>query len=420
MYKDSFDLIKNSLPARRILIYGSLSGMIYAAVLFGEVIARKSLNASTLQVTMISMTMPFMTITSIWWGRLLVGRDQRKVIWIIGTIGIIALASGVFLETFLHLLIIYIIYFISYSLQLTAQNRVFQQHLPAKQTGGLFGISQGMRMGVAAVTSAAAGWWLEHADKGWQEIHLIVSLAGLISVASIASIPTKEDKSIQALRFKQWFLTPLKDVGALLKARPDYLRFEIAFMIYGAAFMMTLPVVPIYLVDDLKMGYGVIGLTKGLAFQIIMVLGIPFFGRIFDNSTPHRVGAITFLLASAFPLILLAAEPFQGTLQALIVALAFLVFGAAMSGVTIIWNLASLRFTGKLDDAGQYQSVHVAAVGIRGMFAPMLGYFVMRWLGNQAALLTASALFITASVSMIAARWYDSRSGNMLSLRVEE
>ena len=196
------------------------------------------------------------------------------------------------------------------------------------------------------------------------------------------------------------------------------MRYEIAFMLYGIAFLMILPVVPIFLVDDLALDYKTIGLAKGTVFQVIMILGIPLFGRWFDRSTPHRTSAVSFASGILFPLTLLLALYVPDTMRVSVVFISFIFFGITMSGINVIWNLSSMRFAGEKEDAGIYQSVHLSATGIRGLFAPLLGYFVMHFLGKQAALLISSCLWLIAAFAMILARWIDIRKGSNYSLRV--
>ena len=412
-------LLKSSAPARKILVYGALGGIVFSMMQFGEVIARKSLGASEFQVTLMTMAMPVTSLTSIWWGRILIGRDQRLILWIIGIAGLLAMATGSFLVSFEHLFIMFLIYFATYALQGTAQNRALQQHIPPKQTGGLFGLSQGLRMILAAIVSALAGWWLEIADKGWQDLFPVVSLVGLISIGALAGIKTGMHREAAPLKIKYWMISPLKDAVILLKKRPDYFRYELAFMIYGVAYMMTLPVVPIFLVDDLQLTYAHIGISRGTAFQLVMILAIPFFGRIFDRSTPHRMSIGAFSLLSLYPLTLLGAKFLDGNLRFIMVLLSFAIQGFAISSVMVLWNLSSMRFTGPGEDAGQYQSVHIAATGIRGLFAPLLGYAVMKTFGNETALIAAAGVWLLSASAMAGARWYDITKGEALSLRVK-
>jgi len=416
--KDStFGILRTSLETRKIFVYGSLAGLILAVLQFSEVIARKSLGASEFQVTLFTMVMPITSLTSIWWGRLFVGRDQRLLLWITGLIGLVAIASGYFLGTFYHLYIMTVVFFLSIAVQIPARNRALQEYVPAKATGKIFGLSQGISMGLAAVISFGAGVWLDQVDAGWRQLYLGASIVGFVALFPLATVRTGKHGSSSLPYCRNWVSGPMQDVFSLLKRRPDFLRFQGAFMLYGIAFMMTLPVVPLYLVDDLSLSYLTIGYARGSTFQIVLILLIPLFGKWFDKSTPHRIAAIVFSIATLFPLLLISARHLTGIHRELMVILAFAVFGVAMGGVTVLWNIASMRFAGGKEDAGLYQSVHLTAVGIRGLFAPLIGYFVMQTLGKEITMMIASVFWLIAAGAMIAARKIDLKGGNAVSLR---
>jgi len=189
-------------------------------------------------------------------------------------------------------------------------------------------------------------------------------------------------------------------------------------MTYGVAFMLLMPVVPLYLVDDLKLSYSTIGLARGALMQVAMIPAMPIFGRIFDRSTPHRMGAWIFALLVFYPLLLLAAGKTDGTLRTALVYAAFGWFGVVMSGLSVIWSLSSIRFAAG-EDVGIYQSVHVAATGVRGLVAPLLGYAVMTIFSKEAAMITSAVLWVAAGGMMVWMRRIDRRSGEATSLRAE-
>ncbi len=405
--------------SRRYILFAIFTGTVFAVMQFGAVIARKSLGASELSVTFITMAMPVTSFTSIWWARLLIGRNQSKFLLFFGIFVYLVLSSGILLNTYAHLLTIYLIFFMLNALIVTSENRILQQHIPAPQTGRLFGLASGMRTAMVALVSALAGWYMDIINGGFRHIYIVASLSGMVALLFIASIPTGQIAGADPQPInRQLLLSPLQKVIQLIKRRRDFLRFETAFMLYGIAFMISLPVIPLYLVDDLQLSYSQIGIARGTVPQLLMILFIPLFGRLFDRSTPHRMAVGVFFLLAFFPLLLLSAGEFNGTLRMLMLYTSFAFFGAVMSGVMVLWSLSSLRFAGS-EDAGVYHSVHVAATGIRGLFAPLLGYLVMSVFGKTTALLTSSVLWIMASLMMIVMRKWDIRTGENRSLHAQ-
>lgn len=409
--------LERSSAARRYIVYIALSGVVGAMMQFGEVIARKSLGASGLAVTLLVMTMPIAAFTSLWWARLIEGRNQSRLLIFVGAAGYLVMATGAFLTTIEHLIGMSFLYFLAFALIGPSENRLLQQHISSKDTGTTFGWAQSTRMGVTAAFSGIAGFWMEHVPNGYQMLYPIAALFGFIALCVLASVPTKGQSDKQPAKLNSKFiLSPLKDVFRLLKFRKDYLRFEIAFMFYGIAFMMTLPVVPLYLVDNLELGYDTIGLARGTVNQTMMIIAIPIFGKLFDRSTPHRLASIVFAGLGMYPLILLSASFLEGSYRIAMVYIGFGYFGVIMSGIMVLWQLSSIRFSGN-EDAGVFQSVHIAATGVRGSFAPLLGYFVMNYLGINAALITATCIFFAGSLIMIMMRKIDIKLGHFRNLR---
>ena len=385
---------------------------------FGEVIARKSLGASGLSVTFLTMTWPLAGFTSIWWARILVGRDQRRFLLLFGIIAYLIIMSGGMLRSFEHLFLMHLLFFFATAMFIPAENRILQRYIPSNGIGRLFGTASGLRTGMTALAAGGAGWYMDHITGGFRHLYLAAGLVGFIAVWQLASIrfDRKEGDIYQSIN-RTLLLDPLRNVIRLLKERKDFLRFEIAFMIYGIAFMMTLPVIPLYLVDDLQLSYSTIGMARGAVSQLLMIVAIPLFGRYFDRSTPHRMAAVVFLGLAFFPVLLLTAGHLEGTYRMIMVYVTFGYFGIVMSGVSVLWSLSSLRFAGS-EDAGVYHSVHIAATSLRGMFFPLIGYFIMTTMGKTTALLTSSACWIIASVVMILMRRWDIRKGENRSLRV--
>ncbi len=405
-------------PTRRYVVYVALVGAMMAMVQFGVIIARKSLGASELLVTFLAMATPVANLTSLWWARLIKGRDQRIILIVVVSVGLLTVASGGWLFTINHLLIIHFTWFIAFALLRTSESRILQQHVSSGRTGTIFGTGASMRMIVVAVISAVAGLWMENVEGGYRDIYPIIALIGMIAMVSIASIQTSEKGVVTPMPLdRHFFFDPLRKVITLLKRRRDFLRYEMIFMIFGGAFMMTGPVVPIYLVDELDLGYDIIGLTRGTVSQITGVLAMLIFGKIFDRTTPHRLAVFLFSAMSLYPVMLILAGHADGFMQTVVISVTFAYFGAMMSGVLILWQLASIRFSGD-EDAGVYHSVHLTSTGVRGLFAPLLGYTIMTIAGIQTALFTSASLFLLAGIMMGVMRWIDSRTGEWHSLRV--
>jgi predicted MFS family arabinose efflux permease len=130
-----------------------------------------------------------------------------------------------------------------------------------------------------------------------------------------------------------------------------------------------------------------------------MLLLSPLIGRLHDRQHPFRFISASFGLLMAFPVLIVISSLWQGmpVVPVVIVFLAYTIFGIAMTGVNIAWNMGSIYYAGD-QDASIYQSVHVTLTGIRGLIAPALGYALLKIFGLTAVFVVAAGFLCTASV----------------------
>jgi hypothetical protein len=187
----------------------------------------------------------------------------------------------------------------------------------------------------------------------------------------------------------------------VFRLNPEFGRFERNFMIYGIAFMIILPVLPLYVVYELHMDYGQLSSAKGLWSQIGVVVLSPVLAVALGRLQPLRFTGRSFLVLAGYPALLFMSTFFTSSTTAVHgVYAALLVFSVAMAGVGLSWSLGSMYFAGR-DDASTYQGIHVALTGARGAFAPTFGWLVYSLFGSRAVFALSAALFTTAGLLML-------------------
>jgi MFS family permease len=403
--------------AGKFITYSSLVGAVSGLFQLGEVIAYKSLKASAFSVTLLTMANPIANFTSLWWGRILVGRDQSRILKAAAVGCGVVLASGLVLTSVPHLIALYFFYYAFMSLTYTTENRALQQHIAPARTGVLFGIAAGVRTGLGALVAAGAGFYMDADPIGYCHLFGAAAIVCAIGILQLAMIPTTRNGAKSPARIRLALLVePLMNVIPLLRARKDFLRFEIAFMIYGAAYMMAMPVLPVFLVKTLALDYTTIGIARGGIHFLFLALAMPVFGHIYDRTTPHRLSAVMFFILTFFPLALVAAAYHEGAWRLAFLYAGFAIFGITMGGVNVLWSLSSIRFAGH-EDVALYHSVHVAATGVRGLFAPLLGFALMDATSPVTALIVIAAVWLFSSVAVLALRVWDIRTGAFRPLR---
>jgi hypothetical protein len=70
-----------------------------------------------------------------------------------------------------------------------------------------------------------------------------------------------------------------------------------------------------------------------------------------------------------------------------------------MAGIIVSWNIASIQFA-KSGKYSSYQAVHVSLTGVRGLFAPILAQWVLKYFGLMPSFIMSMVFFILASIVM--------------------
>ncbi len=131
--------------------------------------------------------------------------------------------------------------------------------------------------------------------------------------------------------------------------------------------MMMLPLLPLFLVDHLKVNYTQASFLNGFFYQGMIVLFSWAVGRLSDSINPLKLAKIGFLFLFFYPLLL----SFTNSISYTCFVYAF--YGLSMAIVNVTWYLAPLTFCRKPEEASSFMAVHVALAGVRAFIAFPLG-----------------------------------------------
>jgi MFS family permease len=261
--------------------------------------------------------------------------------------------------------------------------------------GGYGEATRGRRFGAAVsaqalaivLVSVPAGWLLDQAPDTWRPLYALAAAAGVFGTWSWSRLrqrrrpPPPPDLQQHASPFK-----------ALRRDR-HFLAFEACFMVYGLGFLMMQPVLPLYLVDELGVSYAEVGAARGAIFWIAIVVASPFVGRLADRLGVLRVAALAFLALATFPLTLLLLPNRVGLFAA------FALYGLAMAGVNLAWNLGPLLLARGRDPL-PYLNAHVALVGVRALVGMVGATLLQRAAGTAPVFAAVVALEVLAAAGM--------------------
>lgn len=387
----------------RLLLWSALfNGLVMSLNQTQDIIARKALQATALQLTIMAMVWPVSNFMSIWWGRLFERSCHKSRYFIlVGVFGRLTLIYGLWLSGMNEFMLLLALMFSFNALLIPAQNSIYQRNIEPKRRSKVYGYTISLGMLVSVSFTFLAGRWLDLNENSFRWILAITAVAGFIASLLLSLIRIREVEKNGICLPLNWIdvvRDPIRRSLSLLKENKPFASFERSFSIYGMGFIMVQPVLPIFLVDMLKLSYTGNFIAKGIISQIPLLLLSPYLGKWHDKLHPFRFIGVFFGLLALFPLIIiLSAATLKWHLLAVgLVYLAYVLFGLAMAGVNIAWNMGSIFFAGS-EDASMYQSVHVTMTGIRGVIAPLLGLLLYRTAGLISVFAVASAFLITAS-----------------------
>lgn len=380
---------------------GLLNGVVMSVFQLQDIIAKKALLAFDWQITILVMIMPVSNLFSIWWGKILEHSRSISIYFVLTAfIGRLILIFMLLVKNYYHFLGILIIVFSFNALLSPAQNAIYQRKFQAQNRGFVFGLTSSLATLVLMISSYIAGKLLDKNEDWFRYFFAIAGVLGCISslLISLIRVEKKETLTHKRISVKQVIFSPIVRAFDVLKKNRDFAIFQRNYFIYGAAFMVLLPAIPKFLVEDLQMTYSQTFISKAVISQFGILILAPFAGVIHDKKNPALFIFKAFGLLSLYPILLLVSSFFIQTVAAqYLVYIAYFVYGIAMSAVLISWNISSIYFAGE-DDVSMYQSVHVTLTGLRGIVMPGLGLFLMKLFGVKAVFGLSAFFFLSASI----------------------
>lgn len=407
--------LAGSRPLSRVALYtaryhvpaAALEGLVAGVFALNDVVLRKTFGASALLITLMVMAQPVSQLLAIVWGNLMEGRPKRPFILGFGGVGRLSL---LFVGLAVTPVAFAVPVVVSVSLALAiipALNALYQSNYRDHERGRVFGwVMSGTAL--ANITASLAAGHLMDINPAWYRVvYPVAGLFGLGSAILYYRIRARRGPngapgmSDAALGPAEWFdavgraiRSPFRGAATVFRQDPGFFRFEIGYMLYGLAFMILQPVLPIFLVDEIHVQYSQAATARGLIFYGIIALLSPWFGRLLDRWNAVRLSILGFALLIFFPLALAVSRSVAGVYGA------FALYGIAMTGVNIAWTMGPILFAGRRD-AASYMGIHVTMVGIRGLLGNPIGLLLLQTIGSRPTFLVASVLFGLGTLVMI-------------------
>ncbi len=377
-----------------------------AQYLFPFVLA-KSLAAPSWLVTLSVLMETSGMVLGIYWGQFMGTGRRRQVLFWGGLAGRLAIVGALLVTTPGQFVVMLAAVYLFIAIVYPAQNSILQENIRPERRGEVFGRGAFIQHGVAAACSVAVGGFLDRDPMSFQWIFPLIGVLGFGYPLVLSRLPRAAQPMAEpggrphappaSRSLAGAILQPFLDARDTFRRDRAYLWYQLNFTMYGIAFIMLVPVVPLYFTRELNLEYGDIANARVLIGSLGIALLGPLMGRLMDRLHPARLCALAFGWVVMFPLSL-ALGPELGLTAAQTAYLAFVIYSVGMAGVNVTWNVGSITFAPP-GQGGHYQGIHVAMVGIRGILAPILGFVLLETMGYRAAFVAAAALFGAAAIS---------------------
>jgi hypothetical protein len=360
-------------------------GIFTGVWLLNDIVARKHFLSSPFLLTLLVMAPSASLILSLPLGPLMAVKPRKYFFLVAGAFRLSFLLVP-FCRSAFSFVILTSAAAISYPLFFTSQNVILKENYGEGVRGRLFGIVYSFSGLIAIITSLSAGRLYDAFPFAPSIVYPAGALAGMLSCVVLSRIKGRRKSAGEMIQ-------PLVKPLEILRKRPDFRQFEISYFLYGIGFMMMLPLLPLYLVDHLKVTYSQASFLNGLFYQGMIVIFSWFMGRSMDRVHPLHLNRIGFYGLIFYPLSLALAT------TVIFAYPSYAWYGLSMAVVNVSWYLTPLTFCNIREEASSFMALHVALAGVRAFIAFPLGTLLYSLTGTfTIPFLVASFLFLLGAL----------------------
>jgi len=316
-----------------------------------------------------------------------------------------AATSGTSVYHFIFLAI-FLIYFMGAPVVKPTINLFLKANYRHSDFGRLYGYATSANKVTMLVVTLLYGVLLDIDPYAFTYILPFAAFLNIIAIYLLSRIPYAPKKAMTpSLTFLKGVKRSAMRMYRIVRYNKAYRHFEISFMLYGFAFMMTVTVIYIYFEHELEMNYSTMAFYRN-AYNILAIGFLPFFGKLLGNIDPRRFALITYSSVALFLVSMALTQVFDNYvtlwgIQIYFVLILYIFFRGMFAGsMPLLWNIGSAYFC-ESDDADIYQSVHLSLTGLRSLAAPLMGVYFYEKFGLNFTVSIAVILILSAIVLMI-------------------
>jgi len=309
-------------------------------------------------------------------------------------------------SSFYHYLFlaIFLFFYLNLIITLPTINQMLKSAYTHENFGRLYGYTSAANKIVIMITTLAFGVLLDNYNFAFKWVYPIMGVLGIISILLLSKIKQPPEVAV-VTSFRKAMSNSLKYMKEVLSTNKAFLHFEMGFMFYGFAWMISAAIIPIYFNEVFQMNHATYGFYKN-GYNLLAILLLPFFGSLLGKIDARKFGAITFASLMLFSFSLAVAQYYMDYIEigsikiyfSLVIAYTF--YGVFAATMALLWFIGSAYFC-KKEDAARYQSIHLSLTGMRAVFSFQIGIWMYMAFGFTFTFAVAGFSLLAAVVLML-------------------
>lgn len=398
------------------LTYSILVGLLEGTFYLNEFILLKSLHGSNVQVAFLFQFSVVILLFSVFVTEITRRfRNKRRMIRTLAVFTHLPLMLFAFyppqVGDYAHLwvyqgifLLIFLINFSARPVVYPAITAMLKTNYGPSLFGKLYGYATTFNKLAIMVAAFTFGVLLDYDAFSFVWVYPLVGGLGLLAVWLLASIPFADEAPTTRQSVLEASLGSMRYMRHILRTNLPFRDFEIGFMLYGFAWMMSLAVSSIFFERELGLNYTSSAFYKN-AYNLLSIALLPFISKRIDRMDPRIFGVYTFVAFLLHNLFLALTSYFPAYVDIgdvrvyYLLAVSYLFYAVFASTMGLLWFIGAAYFC-KANEAGHYQSMHLSFVGVRAAFVPLMGVYFLDSLGFAAYFLICAALLALAAYVM--------------------
>jgi Na+/melibiose symporter-like transporter len=405
------------------MIYSLLDGVILGVLALNELVFLKSLHGSNYMMGILfqfsMLVFLLMLFINEWMNRI---EDKGRMLRITGWLTRGPLVLLLFFPAGSHFnqhawwlhfafLAVFLVYYLGNTIIFPTINLLLKTAYSHTDFGKYYSYSQSANKIVMMLVTLGYGIVLDIDPFAFRWVFGVCAVLGVASTEVLAKIrynPVILPK--RQLTYVKGLAKTASNMIQILRTNRPFLHFQVGFMLYGFAFMISVTVINIFFNEGLQMNYTSVAFYKN-AYNLQAILMLPMFGAMLGRIDPRKFAALTFASLMFYNIFLVATDYYRGGTQIIginiyyFLVIAFLFYGIFAATMGLLWSIGSAYFC-KPEEASEYQSLHLFLTAVRAIFAPIFGVMIYEWLGFTGTFSTAAALLLASVLYMVwAYRW---------------